>query len=372
MPTEARPFLTTDPAGQELLPLLLVHFWHVDAIVAIVDSVGLPKAAIRWQDNATEVWPAVLKLAATERRMDALLTRLAADGVDVEVARQFRRFLSVSPGLPGQRGLAPAGPVVVDQTGTSDPYAAAMVGPRPLIDRAELRRHLKQMHQPDGSRVLVVSGQDGCGKSHTWFAISHLADIFGTFQARSIDLSQRAGGPAPLEDVMDLVASRLFAGTPAPVGDRLAQDETRINRFIGWLADATDGLPRPVWLVFDGFVPECASPSAQQLVTAIARAADRQELPKLRVTVLGFAGRAGQDVLTYALRDTPAHPQSDDLRSFFQAYAERHQVTIDDEGADVLLQQVLGDDPDLRALTMEELSRRAHQAALAAIGVGDD
>lgn len=60
------------------------------------------------------------------------------------------------------------------------------------------------------------------------------------------------------------------------MGDRLAQDETRINRFIGWLADAANALPRQVWLVFDGVVPECASPPAQQLVTAIARAADRE------------------------------------------------------------------------------------------------
>lgn len=368
-------FTATDPVLNDLRRLLLAHYYKTDTIERILEGV-LPRDRIRWNANASDVWPDVLTLAARLRKMQALLERIVAFS-DVAVADQFKPFLKQASlaclDVPAGHGVWPGSPPVEHEGQPSvDPYGVAMVGAIPLIDRTELRRFLRQMHQPDGSRVLVVSGSDGCGKSHTWFAISHLAERLGAFSARSVDLSQRAGGPAELDEVMDLVASRLFAGAPAPVGDRMAQDDTRINRFVGWLTSATDSFTRPVWLVFDGFVPECASPSALKLVTAIARAVDRQELPKLRVTVLGFAGRAGPDVLSYALRDTPAHPKTDDLRRFFRTFAERQQTIIDDDGIDVLMAQLVDDQTDLAALGMGELSRRAYDLARAVLEAPDE
>jgi hypothetical protein len=244
-----------------------------------------------------------------------------------------------------------------------------MVGPRPHIDRTQLRDHLRHMEQPGGSRVLVVSGSNGCGKTHTWFAISDLAERLGTFEARYVDVSQHAGQPAALADVMDLVAYSLL-GKPAPTFDPEAQPDTVINRFVAWLTFEAATRPKPAWLVFDGFTADCASRAAQDLVTAVAMAADRRALPAVLVTVLGFAGKAGPDVLSYAFRDQPGRPQRADLARFFTGFAQLHGVQTDDAGVEVLVEELLGLGP-LEELPLGELSRHAHELALTAFGVSD-
>jgi len=354
-----RAFVDTEADAGELLKLLLAHYYEIVDIKPIAQGASLPMAEITWQRPAVDVWPEVLRVAEANGRWDALVRVLADDPERPTLRLAFERFL---------RGGAPVNPATFAGS-ASDPYAVAMVGPRPHLDRAPLRGFLKQMQEPNGSRVLVVNGVDGSGKSHTWFAISDLAERLGSFTARKVDLSQRAGTPAPLADVMQDVAWGMFS-VNAPVFDASAQEDTRISRFVAWIANQCGELPKPAWLVFDGFVAESATPAAQQLVTAIAMAADRLEIPQLRVTVLGFSGRSGPDVLNYALRDEPRQPVQEDIQRFFRAVALRYGTTVDDEGIDVLIEELLGG-RDLAFMTMGEIARRCHELAQAAFGADD-
>ena len=351
-----RVVVDTEADTGELLKLLLDNYYEVVDIEPIARGASLPMAEITWQRPAVDVWPQVLQVAAANGRWDALVQALVNDPERPALRSSFERFLrtGVAAHLAALAGSA------------ADPYAVAMVGPRPHLDRTDLRGFLKQMQEPNGSRVLVVSGVDGCGKSHTWFAISDLAERLGSFTARKVDLSQRAGTPAPLADVMQDVAWAMFSKN-APVFDASAQDDTRISRFVAWIANQCSELPKPAWLVFDGFVAECATTDAQKLVTAIAMAADRLEIPQLRVTVLGFSGRSGPDVLSYALRDQPRPPSEEDVHRFFRAVALRSGVTVDDEGIGVLVEQLL-EGGDLVSMTMGDIARRCHELARAAFG----
>ncbi|MFD0531233.1 hypothetical protein ACFQ1I_39025 [Kitasatospora arboriphila] len=63
-----------------------------------------------------------------------------------------------------------------------------------FLGRTLLRTHLKDLVSDSRSRVLLVTGPRSCGKSHTWYFVSHVAQQLRTFRPVLVDLAEWADG----------------------------------------------------------------------------------------------------------------------------------------------------------------------------------
>src|SRR5271165_2617849 len=72
---------------------------------------------------------------------------------------------------------------------TADPFLVCrLTGSNVMVDRADLRKHLRAMADPLGKRLLVVKGPRKSGRTHTVQLLSYLEQERGTFSLTSIDL----------------------------------------------------------------------------------------------------------------------------------------------------------------------------------------
>jgi hypothetical protein len=83
-----------------------------------------------------------------------------------------------------------------------DPFLVCrLTGSNVMVDRADLRRHLRAMADPHGKRLLVVRGPRRSGRTHTVQLLSYLQQQRGGFLLASIDLEafSRTAGMNVLE-----------------------------------------------------------------------------------------------------------------------------------------------------------------------------
>lgn len=161
-------------------------------------------------------------------------------------------------------------------------YEACLAGRVPVIDRAPLRQRLRALADGQSPPVVVVEGEAGMGRSHSWFLIQHVAAGLPDVRALNVDLM---GPVLPNRDVATLFNHlvRLLnlpdGAAPAVVG---VSGVTLAARFAGELVTRIQAMqqpwPRTVWLVFDNldrpvppevklFVSELAQARMQDLFT---------------------------------------------------------------------------------------------------------
>jgi hypothetical protein len=344
-------FTATNPEGEELLKTLLKLFPREPPVTTFVRSIDLPEAEIDFQRPVADIWPDVLDKAARAHKLRALVQAVANHPDSRAMTPYFAQVLAMSEG---------PGPVV-------DYYSAAFLpARRSLIDRVVLREHVRQLVAIDGPRVLVTSGATGSGKSHTWLFISYLGNKMRSFTPCLIDASRQAGAPMSAYDVIADIAGQL--GWPQPPRDTTAQPATVVRTLVTWFIFKARDLDQQVWLVFDGFVDETADKHAQDLLSELAMAANRNEIPWVRVSLLEFGRPLDPDVELYALQEPLRRPSRPDYKEFFRAVAAEYHQDPTDEALDVLVTELLGEDGDGEHLTLAQLGSRASQLARAAFG----
>jgi len=172
-----------------------------------------------------------------------------------------------------------------------DPFASGFVGAgagRAVIDRQELRRGLQDLAAGE-NRVLIVTGEPGAGKTHSWRLIEHLqyaATMSASHRFIRVTTHSFADGPSG-EVLAETLASRLL-GEEIKLAPSNELDDTRIRRLLDIIIGRypRDGLIR--WIVLDGLdrplVQETARDLARQLITLVSDS----DLPNTRLIITGF------------------------------------------------------------------------------------
>ena len=155
-----------DPRTMLIVKMLSQRVYGESNVSATLEAAGLSPADYEI-GRARRAWLAAVPDAARERKLDALV------GYVAETDRAFGRELEWEL----RALLTPAdGGAAWYRCG--DPFRCGFVGSgasRAMIDRGELRQGLYDLTH-DQSRVLIITGQPGSGKTHSWLLIDHLRE----------------------------------------------------------------------------------------------------------------------------------------------------------------------------------------------------
>ncbi|MEV6211509.1 hypothetical protein [Kitasatospora sp. NPDC051914] len=238
--------------------------------------------------------------------------------------------------------------------GQDDPYLTDLLGQRLFLDRTLLRTHLKDLVSDSRSRVLLVTGPRSCGKSYTWYLVTHVAQHLQTFKPVLVDLSEWADQVCTPHDLMSSIASQLKL--PEPAVDQYAQGAAQARRLRDWLVGQLydQSVHSKYLLVVDSLdhVPLQADTAA--LVDHLAGAAIRERLPGLRVILLGY-GHPELDALDSVLTEPVGTIDRRVLCDFFTRLAAGLDVDIAPPVVENIVDRMLDMLPADRAAAIRRL-----------------
>ncbi|KDN82070.1 effector-associated domain EAD1-containing protein [Kitasatospora cheerisanensis] len=235
-----------------------------------------------------------------------------------------------------------AGELLAKQAGPPDqpdPFLMDLVGQRLCVDRALLRSHFKDLVSASRSRVLVVNGQRPCGKSFTYFFVTHIAAREGTFRPVLIDLALWRRPCTPYH-LMASIARQL--GLAAPAVDPSAEDGGEAVDLVDWLVGelGRDSSPDCRYVfVIDSVDRVRMLEETESLISFLAGAALREKIPGLRVVLLGYS-RLDLSPLDSVLSEVVRPVDEQVVRELFLRLADLAEVDLDRDAAALAAEHV--------------------------------
>jgi Effector-associated domain 1 len=220
------------------------------------------------------------------------------------------------------------------------PYDACLLSAgRVLLDRGELREHLRGLVRDEG-RILVVNGDKRSGKSYTLQAIQFVAERQDSHRVVYVNLVE-----AP-----DLAPDQLVKTILKRVG-RSSSIEALSDESFEQLARTNGGLIDLVrtqsaesaeywWIVIDGVgqteVPGATIDLIKELGMSIMT-----DVTRVRLVLLSWSEPIHQEVDPYVKRETiePIGPEK--VRAFFEQYAEHMRITADPAVIEQVVEKVV-------------------------------
>jgi hypothetical protein len=198
-------------------------------------------------------------------------------------------------------------------------------GAEVFIDRADLRRNLREFIADPEKTVLVVDGEKGSGRSYTYTLIRHLGAHCG-FRPVRVTLNRTSTAEEVVQRLAEFVAD-VRTGLPplnqTQLNDPLPSIETAVHRVVSRATAASEQF----WLVLDecdkldvnSDVWDCIGKLA---LTIYEHTPVRREgVPRL--VLLGYSSATRQlpyEIRKNEVRDTARAAGPDDLRQFFQEF----------------------------------------------------
>lgn len=261
-----------------------------------------------------------------------------------------------------ERGNAPLKAVVADLLApgffppAGDPHDAILLGRTAFVDRDDLRARLREFTNPSAytTRVLVVSGNEPCGKSYTWEFLRHLAWV--TVGAKAQRLRLRGTGYTPRQLVEETFALLRLdkSGLPPMTDDpQLARIEPLITEFKGQLA--TMGGQR-YWLVIDDLNDASVLPAAAETALALAQAVEENKPDQLWIALLGYNAPITDSELRHVAKDDPRFPDPDGVAEYFRRIADGSAKPLTPERALEIATVMFGKYAQLDKAAMTELT----------------
>ncbi|GGS77671.1 hypothetical protein GCM10010222_18710 [Streptomyces tanashiensis] len=348
---DQRVFPFGDDDGRELLAGLLNLYWRADGAVVVVQGAGLDPADYAWAASMADTWPRILERAATKGRLRALVTYVESDPNSAAFP-VFGRLLRVPP------------------QSTTDAFSLSLfgrTGSRALFDRATLRAHLKELTREEGGGVLILTGDDGCGKSYSWYFISHVLQGLGVSPVL-VDCERWAGTPATPADVMRDICYQLDWPMRDPVVDEPEDTQARVQ--LAWFKGRVRAQGDGLWIFFDRPREKHLTPAAVSFVKEIAVVAERHEVGAgLRVVLADFHGPLRPEVEPSVLREPIAPIETCHLRAFLERVSAAAGQSVDEEAVTLLVEELLEHRPLPSPPPLGQLSSYAVKIARETFGL---
>lgn len=256
----------------------------------------------------------------------------------------------------------------------------------PLLNRSTTRRTVEGFFRPlrqpnyEGvTRVLVVTGPAGSGKSFTVLYVQYISQFMGhaNFNSIYIDLKAQAVtrfGP------LDLARLILDQVNPAWVADGVMLpelQEEQASRWINYLcrviADQVALAGSTCVIILDGldggdgaqFLPA----ETLEMIACLVAIASTESIPEvsrdmMRLVLLGFE-RPVRNYLNTVRTERIKPVERDEIRKYFEDYARFYNKTIATAGIEDMVDAVLQDVPDDASRTRQ----LADKALAFAIGI---
>jgi len=204
---------------------------------------------------------------------------------------------------------------------TGDAHDAVVLGKSAFVDRDDLRRVVRDFTNPSPftTRVLVVRGDQPCGKSYTWEFLRHLAvSAVGAVPLR-LRLKDTRFTPRQIFQQIGLLLRLDQSELPSMTDDpQLA----RIDPLINWFKGQVVELAKPYWLVIDDLNDPSASPAMREAAYAIASAVEEIKPPNLWVALLGYNAPVTDPDLRYIAQEDARFPDAPAVAMHFEVVAK--------------------------------------------------
>lgn len=227
---------------------------------------------------------------------------------------QLKAFFVRCPELdPANAPAAPPDPI----------GSMTLIANRPFVGRPGVRQCLRVFGTANQSRVLLVDGPEGSGKSYTHDFFEYLA----TFTGCRLSRLRLDGESLTLEAFVERLREKV--GLPLPPNRNNEQDARWAERLVeDWLlkhsVDAEAG--KKLWLVLDGFARQEHATGVYALIDKLCEMVDgaaASQAGHFGVVLLSYGARAPETVAAAALDESIDPPAKDDFRRLL---AERHQA----------------------------------------------
>lgn len=305
-------------------------------------------AVIQWAEDNGRL-PELL-MGAVELAPDRRELREAADAVMRSIAAA-----DPNPGGPAQKC----------------PYDTVVVGTSPFVDRDSLRGVLRAMANPNGARILSLSGPPCSGKTHTLLLLKAGAARYG-YDVAFVDVADLGREGAAPENVIQVAlnAMKIKESLTMPGDPQTARTTLTLAMRAQALVSSVYPSAR-WWLVFDGLDSVGVTQSLVGAVLSLARYLV-VNLDNVRVALLGYQGTIAPPADSYAQQETlSAFPPAqlaqcrEQLVTYFATTLRARDPSIGDDVVstvvDTVLQKVAGSGADtfcaLKALTREAVRR---------------
>lgn len=310
-------FLSPDDFGVFLMDAIVVDYRQfarpqVTVAVVAMDFVGWLQRnmhyAVELYEAAAALWPAHPEVPT----LQATLTRLRS----------------------GEARAAAAGPA----------YAHCLPGGVPVVNRSPLRALLKGLCEGVDYPVILVEGDRGLGRSHSWHLIQHVAAAEEARPLR-VDLLGPTLRSQQVEALFDYLTRVLgLEDGVAPTTEGIT-GVTLAQRFSGEFVARIQSLPsaweKPVWLVFDNLDRD-APPETKLFIMQLAQMRLNREFTGVTLFLLGPDATAGMDdPHLLARRERLTSFQADELRSAVEAVNAVGQSQLPPEDLEAEAQAVL-------------------------------
>lgn len=203
---------------------------------------------------------------------------------------------------------------------TEDPHDAIVLGKTVFVDRAELRQKLREFTSPSPytTRVLIIRGDEPCGKSYSWSFLRHLAATSVGAIPQRLRLKDTSYTPKELiEQVFSLLDMDRTKLPPMIDEPQLAHTGPLMNAFKGQLA----ALQRRYWLAIDDINDPSVTPPIRETTYAIAYSVEEARPENLWVALLGYNALITDDELRWVAQDDARFPDAALLAEHFQYMA---------------------------------------------------
>jgi len=334
-----------DPRTMLVIDMLSKRVYGESNVSAALEAASLSPADYEI-GKAKRTWREAVLDAVRDRKLDALVGYVAAD--DKAFGRELEWELRSLPG--------PASSAVWYRCG--DPFRCGFVGSgasRALIDRAELRHGLYDLAR-DEARVLVVTGQPGSGKSHSWLLIDHLREAGKLIGHKCVRVTTHTWGNAEVtgEMVAQSLAHRLGLDIAMTPSGELEDARARkiLDRLVG--AYPEDGVIR--WIMLDGLDRQRVRDSARDVGRQLITMVNERDLPNTRLVITGLDPRGHGGGGSVMVETIPAINEVL-LRAFLvDAAAHLGHDDVEPEDLDDLIASILGD-PAMPPRSLPEIEK---------------
>ena len=204
---------------------------------------------------------------------------------------------------------------------TPDAHDAILLGRTAFVDRDNLRRVVREFTNPSqySTHVLVVRGDQPCGKSYTWEFLRHLAVSVVNVTAQHLPLKHGPFTPRQIfEQVGQLLLLDLDRLPPMTDDPQLA----RIEPLIHWFKGQAVMLEKPYWLVIDDLNDPSATQSMREAAYALAYAVEEIKPQNLWIALLGYNASVTDFELRYIAQEDARFPDARTVAEHFEAIAK--------------------------------------------------
>jgi len=181
---------------------------------------------------------------------------------------------------------------------TTDPHDAILLGEEAFVDRGELRKKLRKFTNPSPytTRVLIIRGEEPCGKSYSWSFLRHLA--WSSVGAKAVHVPLADGDYKHPRDLVEQTFFMLDLDLDVLPAMPDQPQQARIDPLIGALYGQIGKLPERRWLVIDDINDQAVTPEIRETAYAIAKCVEDNRPENLWVALLGY----NEEILDNKLR----------------------------------------------------------------------